>query len=294
MDYTRRRFTGIALGLCFGTRRGNSASPGSRPGLRRYRADAVILLLGIPVYKRSGVGNGQVSVEETGEGAEARRTLFFAAGSDPKRALGLARLGWMREAAHGPEPIPAETEYFGVLSSSPEESLDSARKSVAAPPAGRSLFAAVNGRHTARLSRSALAHFEYPSGAGWSDRGLIEKAQSAFAAATVWRETAWPNWPDQAPPTFLFQLERLLKQRAKCAGAYVYNEQEYRLELDAPQQGGPPDRLLAIKGSVRNQRTGNRTLFRVWLENSPDSLIPVRIEFQPRSFLRLTFEALPA
>ena len=108
--------------------------------------------------------------------------------------------------------MPAETEYFGVLTSSPEESLDSARKSVAAPPKGRSVFAAVNGRHTAGRSRSALAQFEFSSDAPWSDRGLIEKSQSAFAPTTVWRETSWPKSPDQPPPTFLFQLEALLKQ----------------------------------------------------------------------------------
>ena len=123
---------------------------------------------------------------------------------------------------------------------------------------------------------------------------MIEKAQSVFAPTTVWRETFWPKLPDQPPPTFLFQLEALLKQRAKCNGMYVYNEQEYLLELGVPQQGGPPDRLVTIKGAVRNQRTGNRTAFRVWLENAPSSVVPVRIEFQPRSFLRLTFEALPS
>ena len=73
----------------------------------------------------------------------------------------------------------------------------------------------------------------------------------------------------------------------------MYNEQEDLLELGAPQQEGPPDRLLAIKGAIRNQSTGKRTAFRVWLENTPNQVVPVRIELQPRSFLRLTFQALP-
>jgi hypothetical protein len=280
------------LALLVGLRRGNSSSVDARPVLKHYRADAVILLLGIPIYKRAGVGSGQVSVETAGEGAQARRTLFFAAGSDPKRAHGLARLGWMREVRHGQDSRAAETEYFGVLSSSPEESLDSGRKSVAAAPNARSFFAAVQGRHTPGLSRSAVAQFEFPSSAPWSDPGLIQKAQSAFGSTAAWRETAWAKSPHQPPPTFLFQLEALLKQRAKCAGTYVYNEQEYLLELGALQQSGPPDRLLAIKGTIRNQRTGNRTAFRVWLEDAPNQVVPVRIEFQPRSFLRLIFEAV--
>src|SRR6266481_1167411 len=150
--YSRRGFTGLISALLFGPWRTNSRAaastqaspPQTDPGVptdgsvlratfRRYRADAVILLLGIPIYKRAGVGGGQVSVEVTGEGAQVRRTLFFAGGSDPKRAHGLKRLGWIREVALGSGPTPAQADYFGVLSSSPAESLERARKSIAAP-----------------------------------------------------------------------------------------------------------------------------------------------------------------
>ena len=260
---------------------------------RTYRADALILLLGISIYRRTGVGGGQASVEETGEGAALRRTLFFAAGSDPKRARGLSRLGWIREVVAGPASTPSESQYFGVLTSSPEESLEHARKSVAVPPSGRSVYSAVSGRNTAGHSRSAIAHFEYSSEAAWPDRGLIDQAHSMFQAKVDWRETAWPGLPNQAPPTFLLQLATLLRQRARrAAGRYVYNEQEYLLEVEAAQVGR--DRLLPVRGTIRNLRTNRETLFRVWLEQAADSIVPVRIEFEPRSFLRLTFEALPA
>ena len=265
----------------------------SRTTSRNYRADAVILFLGITLFRRAGVGGGQASLEETGEGASLRRTLFFAAGSDPKRARGLSRLGWMREVVLGPASNPSEATYFGVLSSSPEESLDHARKSVDAQPAGRGIFAAGNGRHTAGHSRSAVTHFEYATGALWSDRGLIEHAQSTFQTGVNWRENSWPNSPNQAPPTFLLQLATLLKQRSRHAvGRYVYNEQEYQLELDAPQTGRNRERLLPVRGKIRNLRTGYETPFRLWLEEASDSLVPVRFEVQPRSFLRLTFEAV--
>jgi hypothetical protein len=62
MDYSRRGFTGLILALFFGPRRGNSSNPDSRSVMKHYRADAVILLLGIPIYKRAGVGSGQVAV----------------------------------------------------------------------------------------------------------------------------------------------------------------------------------------------------------------------------------------
>ena len=117
---------------------------------RRYRADAAILFLGMTVFRRSAVGDGEASVKDSGEGQSLRRELFFAAGSDPKRARGLSRLGWMRETVWGPEAAPARIGYSGVLSSSPEESLEHARQSVAtAPNSGRVTFAAVMGNNIA-------------------------------------------------------------------------------------------------------------------------------------------------
>jgi hypothetical protein len=265
----------------------------SRIASRTYRADALITFLGVTIFRRAGVGGGQASMEETGQGASLRRTLFFAAGSDPRHARGLNRLGWIREVVLGPASTPSESTYFGVLSSSPEESLEHARKAVADPPAGRSVFSAVSGRNTAGHSRSAVTHFDFPAAAIWSDRALIEQAQSTFHDNVAWRETSWPNSPDQTPPTFLLLLATLLKQRTRHpVGRYVYNEQEYVLELDVQQPGR--DRLLPIHGKIRNLRTGYETLFRIWMEEASDSVVPVRIEYQARSFLRLTFEAVPA
>jgi len=74
----------------------------------------------------------------------------------------------------------------------------------------------------------------------------------------------------------------------------VYNEQEYLLELDRPQSGKDREGLLQVRGKIRNLHTGVESPFRLWLEGASDSIVPVRIEFQPRSFLRLTFEAVPA
>jgi hypothetical protein len=255
----------------------------------------VILLLGIPIFRRSGVGSGQASLEHAGEGAALRRTFFFAAGSDPKRAHGLSRLGWIREVVLGPENEPSEASYFGVLTSSPEESLEHARKSVDGSPSAHSTFSAANGRNTAGHSRSAITHFEFSAAAVWSDRGLIDQAQATFHDKVVWRENSWPNFANRLPPTFLLQLATLLRQRARrAAGRYVYNEQEYSLELDAPQAGRAREPLLAVRGKIRNLRTGVETSFKLWLESSSDSIVPVRFEVQPRSFLRLTFEAVPA
>lgn len=292
-DSSRRGVIAGLLSLLL--RRANSAPtevPSRGSFVRVYRVDAVILLLGLPIYRRAGVGAGKASLEETGAGADLRRTLFFAGGSDPNRARGLSRLGWMREVAAGPAAAPSDISYFGVLTSSPEESLENARKS-SDPPAGRSVFDAVSGRNTTGRSRSAITQFDFPSSAAWSDQALIDRAQSLFRGDVKWRDTSWPNLPRQAPPTFLLQIASLFQQRAKRAsGRYVYNEQEYLLELEA--QSPARDGLLPFRGKIRNLRTGYETKFKVWLESGSESIVPVRIEYQARSFLKLTFEAVPA
>jgi len=53
---------------------------------------------------------------------------------------------------------------------------------------------------------------------------------------------------------------------------------------------GNADRLLTVHGKIRNRRTGGLTTFSVWMEEG--SIVPRRIEYQPRSFLRLVFEAV--
>jgi predicted acyl esterase len=148
------------------------------------------------------------------------------------------------------------------------------------------------GRNSAGHSRSAIAHFEFDAGAAWSDRALIKQAQSLFDGSVNWRETSWPDSPNQAQPTFLLQLVTLLNKRTRTAtGRYVYSEQEYVLMLERRQPSGDGQRLVTVRGKIRNLRTGRETSFRVWLDDD-SSIVPVRFEFQPRSFLRLTFEAV--
>ena len=48
-------------------------------------------------YRRAALGGGEASIDQSGEGLNHRRTLLFAAVSDPKRARGVSRLGCVRK-----------------------------------------------------------------------------------------------------------------------------------------------------------------------------------------------------
>jgi len=230
-------------------------------------------------------------MEETKDGASTRTTFQFVAGSDAKRAHGLNRMGWLREVVLGPIAAPTEITYFGVMTSSPEESFEHARKTIEGPQAARSAYSAVSGRHTAGHSQGALTHFEFPSDVSWRDQRLIDEAQSKFRGEVNWRKDSWPD-SASVPHTFLCEMANLLNQHTRHAvGRYIYNEQEYSLELDAAQTGAGAARLLQVRGKVRNLATGHHTPFQMWMDEASGSVVPVRIDFQPRSYLRLTFEA---
>lgn len=49
--------------------------------------------------------------------------------------------------------------------------------------------------------------------------------------------------------------------------------------------------VVHMAGTTRNLQTGAKTRFSVWWDRDSQSVLPVRIELEPRSFLRLAFEA---
>jgi len=96
---------------------------------RGYRADAQVLLFGLPVLRREGVGGGSALWREYDTGG-ADRLLEFNGFSTPARAAGLNRLGFIREMASMAESEGPECSYFGLMTASPEESAEEARKSL--------------------------------------------------------------------------------------------------------------------------------------------------------------------
>lgn len=101
-DFLQRRAIGrhpCILGHFLWTRRGRSGGVllGVQPRRQeqRYRIDATIVLFGVPVYRRKGVGSGWARIEESA----GERWLRFAAGSLPGNAQGLNRLGFVEERA---------------------------------------------------------------------------------------------------------------------------------------------------------------------------------------------------
>ena len=282
---------------------------GAANARRQYRADAVILFLGMPIFRRPSVGGGYAVVDESAAQGVKRITLQFAAGSQPERAHGLNRIGFMKEVVVERETAPAEGAYFGFMASSPEESFDQAKRSLGPPEKNTMPYTAIDGANLAGKTRSALSYFHLPANYGWSQlRTLIDTARtSCHVGKPAWRETSWPTTQvGPMPLTFLYALNRAIRRpEATSEATYVYSEKKYTLQIQkvADEKQGQAflqrglakqaAHVIKVKGKITNHANGGQTVFQLWMEETGQLSLPLRLEFQPRSFLRLAFEYDP-
>jgi hypothetical protein len=213
----------------------------------------------------------------------------------------------MREAIVERNSIVDEAAYFGVMTTSPEETIEEARGSLGQTGTKQDEFTAIDGHSRPGHTRSAVVHF-HPSSPGSRHEQITEQARAHFRTShPAWHERQWPsNGRGSAPLTFLYALSRaLLNSEPSSECCYVYNERSYHLRIDKERdhhQGvrlaqlgltARPDAVLQVRGRIREAQGTRQTSFRLWIEDGPARPLPLRIEFQPRSYLRLSFEADP-
>ena len=268
---------------------------------RRYRADAQILILSLPLLRRSGVGGGSVVWREWGESAGLARLLEFTGYSNPERAARLNRLGLIRETSSGGENAIRESRYFGVMTASPEESAAEAQKALHSN-AMEAVYTAIRGRIAGGRVETATAHFTGPA------RLSPERRNELYAHAEQALSTAAEKPPDFStngaiPALFLHALADALHHPERGQTQYVYNGRLYRLWIRyAPDPKAASyfrERgivragvgVVRVSGKVRRETGGKETEFRLWIEEGAALPMPLRIDFQPKAYLRLVMEA---
>jgi hypothetical protein len=252
----------------------------------RYRVDAAVLLLGVPIIRRAQVGEARMSLRIAASGAVRRIGLEFAAASDPARAHGLDRMGWVRELVLERSGSAGLATLLGVMSDSPEQSVDEARASFA-PGQAQRRFIAIDSEHAPAETRSRVARFAHAPGSSAIAAGMADDARRCLdSAAPAWRRTGRARMAS----TFLYAIWRALESgQPVCQTGYFYNEDDFRLALRRSGEGGGLER---IRGVLQNLSQGRRPIaFDFWMDRGAARL-PARIELQPRSFLRLRLERL--
>lgn len=303
MKITRRLLLGL---LAEGGRR-LLAGEDPRPavGTRQYRVDATILLFSLPIFTRAAVGKGHARHVVNDSSGRSVHELEFAAGSLPERARGLNRLGMIRETVAEADTGILEASYFGFMTASKEESLGEARKALNNPLA-QSMFVAIEGQSRPGEAHSRRARFYADAKTGWNDYDHLER--EAVAAVRNPAQASGENrfqsgTSGAAAPTFLFALYRAVSSgESQWKQTYVYSGARYELTTSRKPDSrtgrrfaekglvSQPESVIVLSGTIRNLMTGDKTPFRIWTEKMGRS-VPLRIEYQPRSFLQLALEA---
>jgi len=261
------------------------------PTIRTYRADVVVTLLGVPVFARKGVGGAFAALREATEGKRRLVALRFAGGANPQRTHGFKYDGCLEEAILQDGPTVPQAAYFGFVTSSSNESYDQARQRILARRKSPDSFVATEGAHTAGFARCEKSSVSLPGETAQDLSELEQRIRACFHDAD--RTAAeLRTRGGAAAKTFLYSVLTALRSGdARSQLDYVHNARAYRLEWERaadPHRGGV-DRFT---GHIQEVATRQFSTFRLWLDRQSE--LPLRIEFQPRSYLRISLEYEPA
>jgi hypothetical protein len=283
-------------------RRSASAWEGARA--RAYRADVVVTLLGVPVFSRQNVGAAAALLRESSGSAHRTVSISFAGGSDPKRTHGLNYTGATEEVAVESGSALVEAASFGyVTATSQEESFDQARKRVEDGSGfGHGSFVVVDELHSPtgiRIRRALVPAAPAPNA---DFRELTGTVRSQFAASSP----AERSLPDSAVSnTFLYSvLSAARSPERRYRAIYLHAGKRYQLDCDkasdphtgaalaAKNVAGNAAAVVRLTGQIHDFETKHNSTFKLWMEEGTD--LPLRIEFSPRSYLRISLEVDPA
>jgi len=283
------------------------------------------LLFGsIPVAHREDVGVASFTVRDlSGPRARAGTTVrayeFFAA-SDPARARGLNRLGFIREVATIDDRHVRSTAQFGVISRDRAASRDAAEAGLDDDdPGGPQQMNVIDGFIATGSSTSQVVRVTLP-GLWTRPEDLYADVRLQWASAENRDDRLLVNDPVhyERPVGFLGAIQASLQGVVDALGAgrrprgrftYVHDSQPFVLELtkhrvDRDHAHDYVERCVVAADAVVHRLEyrlladdgAERESFELWTElpttSSDDPLdapiMPLAFEFQPRGFLRLT------
>lgn len=248
--------------------------PASEPEIRNYTATAVVGFLGITLVTRHRAAGGFARVVEQ----DGETVIEFGAGSFPERCAGINRMGYIREsiADHG-----LRRRTFGFMTVSREESLQQARKALQ-KTGPEQPFVILDSTGDASGCESRVASLTCASSLRWPEWRRVESEIMKRWPAAEKRVSRTRG----VMPGFLSVVREAMKRGGLGSLAYLHNDQRYNLEWSTqPGQDGAAELQGRISGH-------GRARFRVWFDPAQPGAPPLAFEYQPRSFLRVRFDAV--
>lgn len=267
-----------------------------------YRADATILLLSLPIYKRRGAGGGRLELEQRRDGERDTLSIRFAAGSYPERARGLNRLGYIEEVIVSRASQVKELAYFGFMTSSPEKDVAAARRAMEKSGQSAVTYSAAEGRICSGIETSRKSSLNRTGIHTWTQTGqLLDQVRTAFLDDKEAEIRTRKH--EGVPATFLFSLLSAAWSRENTFEAsYSYLGKDYRIQVEKrpdaetgrrlAQDGltHSPDAVALLNGTIQELEKDKSVKFKLWIEDTGRPELPIRFEYRARPFLRLSFE----
>ncbi|MCW5964548.1 MAG: hypothetical protein KIT83_10965 [Bryobacterales bacterium] len=274
-----------------------------------YRADVTIQILKVPLFRRRGVGGAVASVREYRREAEQALGISFLAGSNPSEAGGVNRFGYIEEVVVEHQSVPLEAAYFGVMTSSPEDNFESARGALGESSKTQAYYAGIDGYLKGSKSVSTEAAFRSSGAYTWGSHPplneLMKNALRDNGSQVKEKAEADARW--EIPVTFLYAVAKSLRQQGgRQTLRYIYHGHEFTLETwEQPDPVAGKDfvqrnlvkraeDVIRVEGRSKQMDANKRAAFTLWKDQQDRSGLPLRFEFRPKSFLKLSFEADPA
>ena len=272
----------------------------------KYRADAIVSFVGINIVSRSSVGTANIKIDVSSAAQEAKTVaLWFAAGSAPERARGLNRLGHIHEVVVERGANVLESAYFGLMTSSEEESFAQAKAALGANGADAVPYTAVEGSAAGTSCAYRLYQIKLPTAYNFSRfEDMIGQVKGLLARNEI-EPSKKESTASETPRTFLYAVREAMRSQLQRVNApFLFNGKPYKLHVEksADTKMGQQlvtrnvtakaDRVMRVTGTIHNLEKGSRTPFKLWFE--PGRELPLRFEYKAKSYLNLAFEYVPA
>jgi hypothetical protein len=183
--------------------------------------------------------------------------------------------------AHRQQQV-AEHAFAGFLTSSKEESLGEARQALRRVEGGVPVTVAWGHTRNGR-TRAQVAHAEVAASTTWTQCEEILEDLLRGQAADSGRDQAASHVPG-----FLAVMRAAgLSRTPSFESPFLHNAKLYSLHIKWKTAG------LEMTGELQNEKHEKTADFRAFYAVGDVSGLPMRFEYNPRSYLKLTFETDP-
>lgn len=254
-----------------------------------YRIDVTIAPFGFTIFSRKEVGYGSAQLRLSQRDGHDVASFEFGGASLPERTRGIRQIGWFEEELTQTSGSVQSSRYFGFISSAPEGAPNKATLALASDSHSKPQYCcAVEGHLTeGRTAFSKTYDALLPRDASFSTLpGLKHVMRRALAEICA---TSCLNGSRAANPgkTFLSVLaEAALGPLSNLKTHYQYGDRVLRFESTRQNISGQ----IVVDAEVQGK---SRHRFSFTCADTRKPSLPIRIDYQPKPWLRLALVAVP-